>query len=219
MRCKICEKPAVEKFSLPSLKCSGGPINVSGRDIAYYECQSCHFLFANHEADYGHQYWDAYDPVVDGRVVETLRLFVFAGGRQGASVLDYGCGKGCAVKSLRELGIDASGADVNPPPGLTMYELADAPSVDIVTACEVVEHFTNPLESFQHVRSLARESFAFQTAYYDPRTCGRDWWYLGPANGHVSLYSEGALKVLAERLGAKKTYNWQGYPGIQAWFF
>jgi hypothetical protein len=88
-----------------------------------------------------------------------------------------------------------------------------------VTACEVVEHFTNPLESFQHVRSLARESFAFQTAYYDPRTCGRDWWYLGPANGHVSLYSEGALKVLAERLGAKKTYNWQGYPGIQAWFF
>jgi hypothetical protein len=219
MRCKICEKPAVEKFSLPSLKRSGGPIEVPGDEVPYYECQSCQFLFANHEADYGDAYWDSLDPVHDGRVLETLRLFLWAGGRQGVSWLDYGCGKGHIVPVAHRLGVEAFGADVEVPEGKSLYPLDKAPGADIVTACEVVEHFTNPLESFQHVRSLARESFAFQTAYYDPRSCGRDWWYLGPANGHVSLYSSRSLEILAQAVGAKVTHKWQGYPGIQAWFF
>lgn len=219
MRCKICEKPARQVFELPANKRSGGPLDVSGDRVPYYECQSCHFLFANHEADYGDAYWSALDPVHDGRVLETLRLFLFAGGRPGVSTLDYGCGHGYAVKTLREIGVDASGADLDPPKGDNYYRIKDAPSVDIVTACEVVEHFTDPMESFKHVRSLARESFAFQTAYYDPRTCGRDWWYLGPANGHVALYSTRSLEILAEAVGAKNTHKWKGYPGIQTWEF
>jgi SAM-dependent methyltransferase len=219
MKCKICSKEAIEKFSLPSLKRSGGPIDVKGEAVFYYECQSCYFLFANHEADYGSAYWSGLDPVHDGRVLETLRLFLWAGGRQGVSVLDYGCGKGHFVKKAREMGLTAYGADLGDPRGVGLYPLEQAPRADIVTACEVVEHFTNPMESFKHVRELARGSFAFQTAYYDPRSCGRDWWYLGPANGHVSLYSEGAFDILAEELGVKSIQKWQGYPGIQAWFF
>ena len=219
MRCKICSKSAVFKFNLPSLKRSGGPLEAEGTEVPYYECQSCHFLFANYEADYDSAYWAGLDPVHDGRVLETLRLYLWAGGRHGASVLDYGCGKGYSVKKLRELGVTAYGTDIGDPHGVGLYPLAQAPKADIVTACEVVEHFTDPLESFKHVRSLCRESFAFQTAFYDPRVCGRDWWYLGPANGHVSLYSERSFEVLAEAVGAKRTYKWQGYPGIQAWYF
>lgn len=219
MRCKICDSPTKKLFDLPSGKRSGGPLTAAGEDVPYYECQSCHFLFANHQANYDSHYWTSLDPVPDGRVIETLRLFVFGGGRQGVSSLDYGCGQGFSVKTLREIGVDASGADVNPPVGPTFYSIKEAPRADIVTACEVVEHFTDPVGSFKHVRSLARESFAFQTAYYDPRSCGRDWWYLGPANGHVSLYSVRAFEVLAEIVGAKRTLTWQGYPGIQAWFF
>jgi hypothetical protein len=219
MRCKICNKPAKERFSLPSQKHSGGPIDVPGQDVPYYECSSCHFLFANHEADYGSDYWSALDPVHGGRTLETLRLFLFAGGRQGDSALDYGCGKGFSVNALRSLQIDAYGADINVPNLPYISTLEEAQKADVVVACEVVEHFTDPLESFKHVRSLCRKSFAFQTAYYDPRSCGRDWWYLGPANGHVSLYSARSLEVLAEAVGAKVTHKWQGYPGIQAWMF
>jgi SAM-dependent methyltransferase len=219
MRCKICDLPAKRLFSLPAGKRSGGPLEADGEEVPYYECQSCHFLFAHHEADYGDEYWDTFDPVSDGRVIETLRLFTFAGGRPGVSALDYGCGKGHAVKTLRDLGVEAFGADIKTPWGDWYYPIERAPVADIVTACEVVEHFTDPVRSFKHVRTVARESFAFQTAYYDPGSCGRDWWYLGPANGHVSLYSARSLEVLAEHVQAKVIHKWKGYPGIQAWEF
>lgn len=219
MRCKICGSPAAGLFDLPSKKRSGGPINVSGVPVTYYECSSCHFLFANHESDYGDAYWDALDPVHDGRVLETLRLYLFAGGRPGLSWLDYGCGKGHSVMTARRMGLEAYGADLGESECLWVDVLEEAQEADIVTACEVVEHFLDPVESFKHVRSLARQSFAFQTAIYDPGTCGRDWWYLGPSNGHVSLYSDKSLAVLAETVGAKMTHKWKGYPGIQAWDF
>lgn len=117
------------------------------------------------------------------------------------------------------MGLEAYGADLGESESIWVDSLEEAHPADVVTACEVVEHFTNPVESFKHVRSLARKSFAFQTAVYDPRTCGRDWWYLGPSNGHVSLYSDKSLAVLAETVGAKVTHKWHGYPGMQAWFF
>jgi SAM-dependent methyltransferase len=219
MRCKICDRAAIGLFDLPSEKRSGGKMAVPGHPVTYFECTACRFLFANHEADYGDDYWKDLDPVHDGRVLETLRLFLWAGGRPGLSALDYGCGHGHSVKALRELGIDAAGTDIGAPEVENLYPLEAAPKADIVTACEVVEHFTDPVGSFKHVAQLARHSFAFQTAYYDPERCGRDWWYLGPANGHVSLYSVKALELLAEMVGAKKTHRWQGYPGIQSWFF
>jgi SAM-dependent methyltransferase len=90
---------------------------------------------------------------------------------------------------------------------------------DVVVACEVVEHLENPLAAFEQIkRSLVGGGVvAFQTAYYDPAACGRDWWYIGPANGHVSLYSARSLDVIAERLGARRRVLWNNYPGLQAW--
>jgi hypothetical protein len=219
MRCKICDRAAIGLFDLPSEKCSGGKMAVPGHPVTYFECTACRFLFANHEADYDSEYWKHLDPVPDGRVLETMRLFLWAGGRQQDSWLDYGCGHGYTVKAAREMGLEAYGADIGTPQGEYLYPIEEAPLVDIVTACEVVEHFTDPVRSFKHVAELARRGFAFQTAYYDPDHCGRDWWYLGPANGHVSLYSVRSLELLAEMVGVKMTHKWKGYPGIQAWIF
>jgi hypothetical protein len=56
-------------------------------------------------------------------------------------------------------------------------------------------------------------------ASYDPGTCARDWWYLGPANGHVSRFTARAFGVLAKRLGARRRASWNNYPGLQAWQF
>lgn len=219
MRCKICDSVANGLFYLPSEKCSGGSLDVPGHPVEYFECSSCRFLFADHEVDYGDSYWESLDPVPDGRVLETLRLFAWGGGRQGLSVLDYGCGKGFSVDAFRRLGIEAYGTDVGMPRSGYLYPIEEAPEADVVVACEVVEHFPDPLGSFHNVARLARRGFAFQTAYYDPESCGRDWWYLGPANGHISLYSVKSLRILAEAVGAKRVDLWKGYPGIQAWSF
>jgi SAM-dependent methyltransferase len=85
----------------------------------------------------------------------------------------------------------------------------------------VIEHLADPAAEFAQIkRWLApRGVFAFQTAYYDPAACGRDWWYLGPANGHVSLFSARSFDLLAARLGVTRRLSWNGYPGLQAWQF
>jgi hypothetical protein len=134
------------------------------------------------------------------------------------TILDYGCGKGFSIPVFRNRGIIADGADIYPLKLDHYMQLKDAFEHDIVVACEVVEHFTNPKASFKHACSLAREAFAFQTAYYDGES-GRDWWYLGPANGHTSLYSKRSLEILAEQNNAKKVNIKDGYYGVQAWHF
>src|SRR5260221_6697736 len=92
---------------------------------------------------------------------------------------------------------------------------------DMVVSCEVIEHLPWPVEIIGQAVSYLRPGgvFAFQTAQYDPKVCNRDWWYLGPANGHISLYSREAFDVLAEKLGAKDKLMWNDYPGLQAWQF
>jgi hypothetical protein len=59
---------------------------------------------------------------------------------------------------------------------------------------------------------------AFQTAEYS-HECGRDWWYVGPDNGHISLYSRGALDHIFKQLGGRSRTFWREYPGVQAWQF
>lgn len=213
MNCLICDHVAHKKFDLPSNKCSGGALDVSGEPVNYYECSYCFFLFAKHEINYS-QYWDVIEKSNHGRVLETLRLYLLSDGIH-KSVLDYGCGKGFSIQAFRELGIDADGCDVDASD--LVYSINEAPKKDIVVACEVVEHFTDPVTSFKHMASLANDSIAFQTAYYDPQTCHRDWWYLGPKNGHISLYSVQSLNILAEIVGAKNKMTWKGYFGIQSW--
>jgi SAM-dependent methyltransferase len=213
MKCLICEQEAHKKFDLPANKCSGGPLLVDGEPVNYYECTKCFFLFAKHEIDYT-KYWGVIEESNNGRVLETMRLYLLSDGIS-KSVLDYGCGKGFSIQAFRKLGIEADGCDVEKTD--LVYSIDKAPKKDIVVACEVVEHFSNPVASFKHMASLAYESIAFQTAYYDKQTCHRDWWYLGPANGHISLYSPQSLGVLSEIIGVKNKVIWKGYLGIQSW--
>jgi SAM-dependent methyltransferase len=233
--CKICGAPADEIFRLPSSKLTGQPIPDAPDDCPYYQCRDCQFLFATiHDATdhtnlYDDAYWHEQDPDWYGRVSETLRLVLLSQAFLDRDpwrlrVLDFGCGMGTFVEvARRQLQMDVWGTDIIEPRFGRDWFLrpADLASqqFDLVVACEVIEHLAEPLSAFEQIkRSLAGGGVvAFQTAYYDPAACGRDWWYIGPANGHVSLYSARSLDVLAERLGAKRRIRWNDYPGLQAW--
>jgi SAM-dependent methyltransferase len=233
--CKICGASTCNVFSLPSSKLTGHPIPDGDSDCRYYECTICHFLFCeihddiDHEELYDETYWDTQDPDWGGRVNQTLRLVLMANNLLGMEpwklkVLDFGCGMGTFVEAARDqLQLQSWGTDIIKPKFGLEWFLPDPPKseFDIVVSCEVIEHLPRPFEILSQAVASLRPGgvFAFQTAQYDPAACGRDWWYLGPANGHISLYSREAFDVLAERLGVKNKLMWNNYPGLQAWQF
>jgi SAM-dependent methyltransferase len=160
-------------------------------------------------------------------VTETLRLVLLANTLLNEEpwkmeILDFGCGMGTFVQTAREkLNMKVWGHDIIEPKFGKEFFLRILPEnkFDMIVSCEVLEHLPFPYEILQVVfRSLKPGGvFAFQTAYYDPAACGRDWWYVGPANGHVSLYSVGALDALFRKFGGTRKLLWNNYPGIQAW--
>lgn len=233
--CKICGGSTRIAFSLPHNKLTGKPIPEAPDDCPYYECTQCQFLFCtkhdqtDHTQLYDDEYWATEESDWRGRVHETLRLVLLANALvktdpSRMTVLDYGCGMGGFVDSARNsLQMQAFGTDiVRPKLGAEWFEPQPRRAAyDVVVACEVIEHLEQPMESFAAIaRSLKRPgAFAFQTAYYDPAACDRSWWYLGPANGHISLHSARSLELAAEKLGVARRLTWGGYPGVQAWLF
>ena len=231
--CKICGSAAFETFRIPKSKKTGHPIPNLPDDCPYYECAQCHFCFSthldteDHTQVYDETYWNNQDPDWYGRVSQTLRLVLL--GNQlvqkepdKLEILDFGCGMGTFVETCRkDLQLEAWGTDIIRPRFGLDYFLPDVKKkFDIVVACEVMEHIPAPVPTFRAIRDMLkpRGVFAFQTAEYDP-AAGRDWWYIGPDNGHISLYSRGALDHMFTLLGGKKRLLWRDYPGVQAWQF
>lgn len=233
-QCKICGGRTFTAFSLPVSKKTGHPIPNLPDDCPYFQCESCNFCFsthldnADHTVIYDENYWNNQDPDWFGRVGETLRLVLLANKLLNKipyelEVLDFGCGIGGFVDlGRRSLQLDTWGTDIIPPKVGKEYFLPVVNrKFDIITSCEVIEHIPNPREVFTQIKSWLKPGgvFAFQTAQYDPNGEKRDWWYVGPDNGHISLYSREAFDVLYRDMGARERLLWRNYPGVQAWRF
>ncbi|MEM1109172.1 MAG: class I SAM-dependent methyltransferase [Planctomycetota bacterium] len=231
--CKLCGGNAPFVFGLPSSKLAGGDIPDLPDDCPYYRCESCKFLFAHllDEIDntqvYDESYWDNQDPDWHGRVNQTLRLVMLSNLLLNRlpwelEICDFGCGMGTFVEAGRQhLGLKVTGFDIIQPKfGLDHFiDTLPEQRFDLVVACEVIEHLPDPLGMIEPaIRALKPGGvFAYQTAVYEPQACGRDWWYLGPANGHISLYSRGAFDVMFKKFGGTRRLSYDNYPGVQAW--
>jgi len=234
--CKLCNHDAAPIFGLPYNKKTGHPIPDEPDDCWYYQCTNCKFLFtdaidaeADHTVIYDETYWENQDPDWYGRVTETFRLVALANELLNirldrADVLDFGCGIGGFVEmGRRSLNLNVWGTDIIPPKVGKEWYLSDLGDrkFDIITSCEVIEHLPHPRKIFDIVRRhlKPRGVFAFQTAQWDPESLGRDWWYLGPHNGHISLYSADSLTHVFNDMGGAGRRLWNNYAGVQAWLF
>jgi 2-polyprenyl-6-hydroxyphenyl methylase/3-demethylubiquinone-9 3-methyltransferase len=188
-------------------------LGLSGVPVYYHRCPICRFLFTTafdrftKEDFLLHVYNDEYllvDPdyaEVRPRANASFLSGLFPQARPGR-LLDYGGGNGVLAESLAAAGFPqaetydpfASGSS-NRPTG----------RFDCITCFEVLEHATDPARTLADMSGLLSDpglivlSTMLQPADIDQQ--GLNWWYAGPRNGHVSLYSREGLAHLAARFG------------------
>jgi 2-polyprenyl-6-hydroxyphenyl methylase/3-demethylubiquinone-9 3-methyltransferase len=185
---------------------------MSGIPVYYHRCGACGFLFttafdAFSHADfqkwiYNEQYAHIDPDYAAVRPSNNTRLVSdFVGPNYDVPILDYGSGNGLLARNLRELGYH----------NVTEYDpfvagASHRPSglFECITAFEVLEHSIDPRKTLLDMASLLGDPglILFSTCVQNERivTTGMNWWYIGPRNGHASVYSRRSLELLAGNL-------------------
>jgi Methyltransferase domain len=216
--CKICGAPSplfgVIDFHKSCIEAQGKRLAFSGCPIYYRRCTQCAFTFTtafdtwDWDAFRAHIYNDQYiavDPdFVELRPAGNARLIAgsFPDAKTSIQILDYGGGNGVLAARLREAGFSAETYD----PYSSLNQLPSQ-RFDMVTCFEVLEHVPTPQETIATMVSLLKQPGAilFSTLVQpkDFAAIGLNWWYAGPRNGHVSLYSTQALALLFHAHGMR----------------
>ena len=107
---------------------------------------------------------------------------------RGKTILDFGGSTGLFTRQIRDLGFDAYSEDKHTKPIIASDFCfnADADSVDVITAFEVMEHFDEPKTQAATIFGRGADYVFVSTALYDGQP--KDWYYLMPESGlHVFL--------------------------------
>jgi hypothetical protein len=188
-------------------------LGISGVPIYYHRCPACGFLFTTAFDDFTtddflrHIYNEEYvlvDPDYRedrARANAEFLLALFSEGRP-RRVLDYGGGNGALAAQLRAAGFpEVETYD----PFVPRHSARPAGRFDCVVCFEVVEHSTEPQRTLADMSDFLADPglIVFSTLLQPPDIDrqGLNWWYAGPRNGHVSLFSRESLISLIEPFG------------------
>ncbi len=216
--CPVCAAEAplydVVDFNRSCEENNGTFLPLAGEPVYYCLCRTCGYLFAPMFQDWTRErfleriYNDDYiavDPdYTEGRPQQNRGdLNTMFGPHKGLfSHLDFGGGDGHLSRLLREDGWDSSSWDPFFDPGSSL----DGRKFDLITAFEVFEHAPDPHAMMRQLTSAAHEGtfIYFSTFVHDKAVRLNErinWWYVGPRNGHVGVFSRHSLGLLGDRFG------------------
>jgi 2-polyprenyl-6-hydroxyphenyl methylase/3-demethylubiquinone-9 3-methyltransferase len=215
--CKICGGVArwfgSADFNHNCSEDRGAVLPAADMPVHYHRCSRCSFLFTTAFDHFTAEdftrfiYNDAYrlvDPdYEDARPRALARMFAkMFPDLRSKRILDYGGGNGKLAEFLRERGFEH--VDVYDP---FVARHANRPQgkYDCVISVEVAEHSTDPRGTFADWERYRADGGAIvATTVIQPDDIverGMNWWYIGPRNGHVSLFSRDSLAAAAMPLG------------------
>jgi 2-polyprenyl-6-hydroxyphenyl methylase/3-demethylubiquinone-9 3-methyltransferase len=218
--CKICGAVALAFGELDFNRSCATPESVvlpaSGMAIEYNRCPDCGFLFSAAfdgwtsqeflEKIYNEQYLAVDPDYVERRPAASATFLaqLFSAAKASLSVLDYGGGNGALARQLRQSGFAA--ADTYDP---LVGEFARLPDrkYPIVCCFETLEHTPDPLAAMAEMAKLLDEPgiIVFSTVVQpaDIQAQGLGWWYAGPRNGHISLFSRKSMERAWRKTGLR----------------
>ena len=214
--CKICLGASplfgVVDFHKSCIEAQGRRLAYSGYPIYYRRCVVCSFAFTTAFDTWTHGDFLTY--IYNGDYVQVDPDFVelrptgnakvlaetFQASRTSIDILDYGGGSGLTAELLQKQGFSATTYDP-----FSKLNVVPRKRFDLISCFEVMEHVPSPKETVAAMVSLLKEPGAilFSTLIQpvEFETIGLNWWYAGPRNGHVSLYSRLALDHLFRPYG------------------
>jgi len=189
-------------------------LSLAGIPVYYRRCPSCGFVFTTAFDEWSgaqfkdHIYNDDYirfDPgYVEARPTTMAGMIArtFERDKTRLRVLDYGGGSGRFAAILRGAGFLA--AETYDPFSPAFATLPSG-SFDLVTCFETLEHHPtrSPASLISSSAAARPASFVFSTlvqpADFDKQRL--NWWYAGPRNGHISLFTRQSLALAWQRHG------------------
>lgn len=211
--CKVCRTPApyfgVVDFNKSCEEARGLKLPLSGQAVYYRRCPSCGFVFTDafdtwSRSEFQERIYNAayaqvdpdYSKVRPGKNAQLIAR-LFGTHREAISVLDYGGGNGYLAECLRRVGFSTCDTYDLFTPGLDMPPVR---KYNLVTCFETLEHVPDPAACVRAIAaSLDDEGLAMFSTLVQPNDFekhGLSWWYVGPRNGHISIYSVRSLRML-----------------------
>lgn len=218
--CKICGGAAALYGVVDFHKCCeearGLRLPLSGVPIYYRRCGACAFLFTDafdgwssdqfkahiYNNDYAAVDPDYKEKRPRGNAECVARLW--AEHMATTRVLDFGGGNDLFCSVLRAKGFPAAETY---DPMVPDYARRPQGKFDLVTCFETFEHMPDPNAGITQILECVSETgLILYSTLVQPADFGKQalgWWYVGPRNGHISIFTREALAIAWGRHGYK----------------
>lgn len=200
MKCKICSSQSLHFFTAQVL---------NRYEVDYFQCSSCGFVQTEEP------YWlaEAYkEAIASSDVGYVLRNTLFSKVtshlifnllEHDQRFLDYGGGYGLFTRIMRDWGYDFFWSDKfceNIFAKGFEGDLQTSQSYELITAFEVFEHLTDPLETIATLLESTDNIFFSTELLPDSNPTPENWWYYNPQEGqHIAIYTPQSLLEIAQR--------------------
>lgn len=195
--CRLCGGSLTEHFS---------SVLLNKHQITYFLCGNCYSL----QTEYPYWLDEAYSEknfnLDTGALQRNINNFASCYALSKLlsinKIVDFGGKDGLLCRFLRDHLFDCYVYDKYSTPtySIDFEASANLGNIDLVTAFEVFEHFSNPKADLDEIFSFNSNFILVTTALYSNQNA--DWWYLAKESGqHVFFYSAQAINFIANKYG------------------